>query len=357
MLGVRRGRAPGSRDGDGRLLVSGVVIAPAVRIHRARALGLLLVAALAVTSTACNPGRPPAATVGGIDISSERVDDLVGAFAAADASFRDDIAGQGDGTYDSAWAADALRILVTRAAAAALADERNAIVDSTHRDGAEDELAASLLPDDPEKGAAVVAALPAGTRAWLLELTADGLALQADLATDGAASSEQARSYYESSDEFDRVCLRLLVVAPDEVEAAQARLDAGEDFGDLSAELSLDPQVAEARGGGDCTLLSQLQQQLQPEAFQEISGVPDGGVVGPFQYDEVGNVVLVDVSPREKVPFEEVAEQIAANLPGDARLDVAVREALGRIEIRIDPRFGRWDEEGHRVVAPSGSGR
>lgn len=337
--------------------MSGAVIAPADRTRRTRALGLLLVVAVAVTSSACNPGRPPAATVGGIDISSERVDDLVAAFAAADASFRDDITGQGDDTYDSAWAADALRILITRAATADLADQRSSVVDTTHRDGAEDELAASLLPDDAEKGAAVVAALPEDTRAWLLELTAAGLALQADLATDGFASPEAARSYYESSDEFDRVCLRLLVVAPDDVDAARARIDAGEDFGDLSAELSLDPDVAEARGGGDCPLLSQLEQQLQPEAFQEIAGVPDGGVVGPFQYDDEGNVVLVDVSAREKVPFEEVAEQISASLPGDARLDIAVREALSRTEIRVDPRFGRWDEERHLVVAPSGPGR
>ncbi len=317
----------------------------------------MLAAVVAVTASACNPGRPPAATVGGVDISAERVDDLVAAFAAADPAYREDIEGAGDDTYATVWAADALRILVTRAAAADLAARDDVIIDSTHRNGAEDELASSLLPDDPEKGAAVVAALSEDTRAWLLEMTAAGLALEADLAASGPASPDQVRSYYESSDEFDRICIRLLVVAPDGVDAARARIDAGEDFGDLSAELSVAPEVAAARGGSDCPLLSQLQEGLQPEAFQQIDAVPDGGVVGPFQYDEAGNVVLVEVSPREKVPLEEVAEQLATDLPGDARFEAAVREALGSTDIRIDPRFGHWDAERHLVVAPSGPGR
>ncbi len=77
--------------------------------------------------------------------------------------------------------------------------------------------------------------------------------------------------------------------------------------------------------------------------------------MGPYQYDEEGNVVLVEIRSASVPPYEEVSEQIIASLPvddGSAALDALTAEILAGDDVRVDPRFGRWDAEAGTVVPP-----
>jgi hypothetical protein len=154
------------------------------------------------------------------------------------------------------------------------------------------------------------------------------------------------------------MCLRLSAGAEADLPDVQARLDDGEDFGDVSADVSIDPELAAARGGDQCALRSQYEQQLDPTAYGDIAGAAEGDVVGPYQYDEEGNVVIVEIRSASVPPFEEVSEQIVASLPvddGSVALDVLTAEVLAGDDVRVDPRFGRWDAEAGTVVPPTGA--
>jgi hypothetical protein len=327
-----------------------------------RLVATVALVALAFGATACNAGRPPAATVGSIDISAQRVDDLVAAFEEADPDLAaEQVAGDGEGTYSLPVGANLLSFLMSTAAAASEADDRGLEPASAEeaRTSLETKLGGSA---DSELGPKIVDALPSDTRDWLIDLEAKELALKAELgaeATAGTDQEAQARELYDADPTaFTTICLRLIAVAEADLPDVQARLDAGEDFGDVSADVSIDPELAAARGGDQCALRSQFEQQLDPTAFGDIAGAAEGDVVGPYAYDEEGNVVIVEIRSSSVPPFEEVSEQIIASLPvddGSAALDVVTSEILAGDDVRVDPRFGRWDAEAGTVVPPSGS--
>lgn len=317
--------------------------------------------ALVLAMSACNAGRPPAATVRGIDISAQRVDDLVAAFQEADPNLAaEQVAGDGEGTYRSSVAANLLAFLMTTAAAASESDDRDLEPATAEeaRTSLETKLGGSA---ESELGPKIVDALPSDTRDWLLDLEARGLTLQAELGAEASAGTDQeaqARQLYDADPTaFTTICLRLIAVAEADLPDVQARLDAGEDFGDVSAQVSIDPELAAARGGDQCALVSEYEQQLDPTAFGDIAGAAEGDVVGPYQYDEEGNVVIVEIRSASVPPFEEVSETVIASLPvddGTAALDALTIEILGGDDVRVDPRFGRWDSEAGTVVPPTG---
>lgn len=322
------------------------------------AVGVLLVA---LGAGACNPGRPPAATVDGTDISAERVTDILSAYAeTAPDDAREQIRGEGDASYSTQWASDVLRILVIRTILAEEARDRGLEVSQEDRKAGRDELEQSLASGSPEEnlGKDLVDAIEADTRRWLIGLAGAAVALRRDEA-EGADVSEAARQFYEANpDQFLAVCLRLILIAPDQLDAVAARLDAGEDFGDVSAEVTIDPELAAARGStGECLALPQLQQQIEPALFESIATAAEGDVIGPETFDEMGNLGLIEVEGRQQQAFVDVQEQIAQQVPatGEAEVDALLERRLRRVEVRLDPRFGRWDSAEGVVIPPRGS--
>lgn len=345
---------------------------PRIRSLRS-AVAAAAVAALVLGATACNPGRPPAATVGDTDISGSRVDDILDAYLEADAEmYGESIEGDGADTLQMAPVASLLGNLVIQTLQSNLAAERGVEPTDADRTEAEQQVTTSFVgqteadPAAPEgevsesetASTEIFEAVEPDTREWLVDLRADSLALARVLSEEAPPDEEAARQLYEENPaQFASVCLRLLVVAEDGLDAARARLEAGEDFGDVSAEISTDPVVAEARGvAGECTPLTQLQQQLQGEAFEQIAASEVGGVSGPFAYDDQGNVVLVEVQDVQIAPFEDVRDTLLQQLPagGETALGELLETELAETDVRIDPRYGRWDAERGAVIPPTG---
>lgn len=326
-----------------------------------RLVATVAVVALVLGASACNAGRPPAATVRGIDIPPQRVDDLVAALEEANPELAAQYDGEGEDSYQTALGANLLAYLMSLAAGASEADDRG--LEPTTDEEAETAITSRLSgAADSELGTKLLDALPSDTRDWMVDLSARSLALQQELGAEASAGQDQeaqARQVYDADPTaFTTVCLRLIAVAEPDLPDVQARLDAGEDFGDVSAEVSVDPELAAARGGDQCALLSQYQQQLDPAVVTEITEAAEGDVIGPYQYDQEGNVVIVEIRSSSVPPFDEVAETIIASLPvddGSAALSELTYEILDGDDVRVDPRFGRWDSEVGTVVPPSGS--
>lgn len=307
---------------------------------------------------ACNPGRPPAASVGGRDISTERVDDILEGFSSTDAELREQFAGAGAETYDAAAASQVLSLLVVRSILAEAADERGLQPSNDDRSVARDDLAQTLGGQDPAQGEELIDSIPRDTREWLLDLSAPTVVLQRELAAEAVVDDDALQAYYdENIDQFSTVCPRLIVVEAADVGAAQERLDAGEDFGAVSGEVSVLPDLAAAEGQSQCIAVGQLQESGGEAA--ELAAADEGDVIGPVPYDEAGDQqALIEAYQREVAPFAEVRESIREQLTGSGEAQIAalLQEEVGRVDVRVDPRFGRWDSDQGVVVAPTGPG-
>lgn len=323
--------------------------------RRARAAGLALAAVLALAATACNPGRPPAASVDGIDISSEHLDEMVRALAAASPDARERAQGDGDDTYQLEAARQALQVLVERVALAELAEERGIRPGPDDREEARTQLKAQVTGSGEEgSGAEAVEAMAAETRDWLIELGAAVNALTRELVQD----PEAVRRVYDETPALQLRCYAAAQVAADDATAFAERLAAGEDFAALAAELNTDPALAERSGDIGCATDAQFVQQIPPTIVAAVDELPEeGGVTEPVpaaSYIEgSSDIVYFQVRPPTEA---QIQDQISQNAPSLTAVltEALLDDAFEGVEVRIDPRFGHWDPERLRVVLPAG---
>lgn len=364
-------------------------MALAVSPPRARAALLGLVLGASVVLTACNPGRPPAATVEGVDIPDRHVDALLDAYREADPElYEPQLAGQGEGTTQLAAVTQVLDRFVIEVAVAELAAERGVSIGPEDRQAAEDQLRTSLVQEPQvlegqvdqasqdqarqeteELRAAVLGALPDDTRAWLIEQGAARIALSRELAEESGDQEALARAAYESDiASYTEYCFRVIQALETDLPEIESRLAAGDDFGQVSAELSVPGIVVNEEGDeltdveGDigCVRATQASAILQ----EAIAANPEGGVTDPEpvpgpdgQPTDPPEIFLLEVGAPQAVPFEEVAAEIVSALPdpGALALDTLLNEVLGDLDISVNPRFGRWDPESQSVLPPSGA--
>lgn len=364
-------------------------MALAVNPPRARAALVGLVLGATVVLSACNPGRPPAATVEGTEIPAQYVDDLLDAYRQADPELYDpQLDGQGEGTTQMPAFSQVLDRYVIEAAVAELADERGVIPTEEDRTEAETQLRNSLVQDqqvvsgaeDPAAAAEetealrqeVYDAIPSETQDWLIEVGSKRVALSRELAAEAGDQEELARQAYQNDlESYTQYCIRAIQARETDLAEVQQRLADGEDFGQVSAELSVPgividqagQELAEVRGEIGCIPQAQLA-QTSPLLQQSILDNPDGGVTEPEPVtDQAGvpvepaEVFILEVSPPQVQPFEDVAAQIIESLPnaGDIALDTLLDSALPSMDITVNPRFGTWDAEAGAVVAPIGA--
>ncbi|HEX7133348.1 MAG TPA: hypothetical protein VF228_12280 [Iamia sp.] len=346
------------------------------RPARAVATGAAL-AGLVLSATSCNVGRPTAASIEGREISVERLDELVAAFIEADPETNGpQLEGEGEDTYRMSAVAGILNTLVIQVAQTELAQREGAIPTEEERTEAEDLVRNSFATGaeaepDPATGeiseeaaaaqetsAAVFDALSTDTQEWLVDLRATTLALTRELA-EGADLSEQARQAYESDPSvYDALCLRAIIVGTDALEGVQDRLAAGDDFGAVSAEVTIDPDIAAANGElGGCLTPSELTAAgLAQPIVDLVTPLEVGEVSEPVELEE-GTVALFDVSDRQPTPFEEVQADIEATLPdpGEAALADLVQGSIVDLDIDVDPRFGTWDASTGTITPPDGA--
>ena len=348
---------------------------PSVHPLRARraAVALLALVALVVGTTACGAGEPPAATVEGTDISAEVVDEIVEAYVEADPeTYGPEFTGAGTDTLSMAPVSNVLGSLVIQELQAHYAEQRDIEPTAEERTQAEELARTSFVQDQAapapdgapseaeQTSGAIFDALSTSTQEYLVDLRAQALALSRQLGEESGSGDAAAREFYEQNpQQFTAVCVYLLAVPADQLEAVQGRLDGGEDFAEVSAEVSTEPQVQEAAAGPpQCLALTQLQQQVQPELFEALAGAEAGDVIGPYPYDETGEIqTLFGIEERQVTPFEQVRDAILQQLPsaGDQAVSDLLLEEAPQADVSVDPRFGSWDADQARVIPPEGA--
>lgn len=318
------------------------------------ALALALVALLAGLS-ACEPGRPSAGSVEGRGISARMVDDYVRATAKVYRKQGQDLTGKGEGTYKSGVSSGVLQQLVLLKAAEVLARRRGLeLTKDLRATGKKDIDTVVFGEQQAELGAQVNKEISADTRSTLVELTAWRAALLADLATEDPET--RARQAYDDNPlQFaSEICMDGLIVADQAgLDAAQARLDAGETLAEISTEESVVPEIRAAKGQFACGSSQDLQNDFPEPVLTALFAAGEGEIAGPFQGQE-GRIILLEVSKVTPAPFADVREQIVQNLgpAGTAELTRLLRQELPDLDVQVDPRFGRWSPANGQVLAP-----
>jgi peptidyl-prolyl cis-trans isomerase C len=138
----------------------------------------------------------------------------------------------------------------------------------------------------------------------------------------------------------------ILVATEEEATAVLDRLEAGEEFADLAAELSTDTTSGAQGGDLGCVPAETYVTEFADALTTAEAGVPTGPVQTEFGF----HVILLR---DDEVPTEaEVIEQLSS-----AALDAAISDwfqaAVEAAEVTVDESYGTWDGSVPEVVPPT----
>ncbi len=154
------------------------------------------------------------------------------------------------------------------------------------------------------------------------------------------------REFDESPAQWTEVCAsHILTETADEADAVLGRLDAGEDFATIAAEVSIDGSAAV---GGDlgCAIAG----SYVPEFAEATMEANTGEVFGPVESDFGYHVMLV--ASRTTTPLEELRQTLLDEAAFDA-VDEWLKEAVVGADVFVDDKHGSWVTDPQpRVIPP-----
>lgn len=151
----------------------------------------------------------------------------------------------------------------------------------------------------------------------------------------------------EGRDQFTNVCVsHILVETREEAQQALDRLQAGEEFAAVAAELSTDQGSAQGGGVLPCGSPS----GFVPPFAEATLMAPIGEIYPEIVETEFGfHVVLV--TERTVPTEEELSESLTAQAVG-AEIEEWFLDALGEAEVTVEERFGTWQTTPQPMVVP-----
>ncbi len=298
-----------------------------------------LALAAGLVASACAGSDPTVAEVNGQAILLSDVEDLSGGAASApEGEFTQNLGFLIVIGIISGAAQDQFGIAVDPDAVQAEVDQFISTLDTTDRT-VDDALAEQNLNQ---------ARLRA--QAELFVLSGD---LSERLATDAGAVSESEieqgyRAYLTAN---ANVCTRhILVPTLEEAEAARQRIDQGEEFGDVAAEVGQDG-TAQENGELGCSPPSQY---VGPFADATLDA-PVGELFGPVQTEFGYHLIIVD--SREAPALDEIRDTVVAQVEANRGTTLLNDWALAELqaaEVVVEAEYGTWDPVAIQVVPPEG---
>jgi parvulin-like peptidyl-prolyl isomerase len=161
---------------------------------------------------------------------------------------------------------------------------------------------------------------------------------------------ETVQAAYDEQAEPQIDARHVLVETEEEADEVVDRIEGGEDFADVAADVSLD---GSAEDGGN--LGAAPASQYVPEFAEAISEGEVGELLGPVETDFGFHVIEV-LGVEDPPPFEEVEEQLRAQLEQQAQQDPELialyEEAFTEADVSVAAGLGEWDPEQGRVIDP-----
>ncbi len=303
---------------------------------------LSLVAVVALS--ACGSARPPAAVVDGESISDAQLEDQVSMYTFL-SSLQQQPCGQpqrGE-TSDAACARFTLSNLILDDLVLHYAHTHHLSVSNDSVNGAISQLESSLggaSKLDEKLNANGV------TRAQLLALARRRLLFNRAEEAIGSATvtdSQLRQAYDQQRQQFVEIHAKHILVKSKSLAQRIAAEATTGNFARLAKKYSIDTQSA-ANGGDLGTLPAS---QLDQGFVQGALALSPGQISGPVQSQFGWHVILL-VS-KDVQPFDQVKEQLAGSLRSQA-FSSWLQDRLANAEIRVNPRYGRLDEQTGQVV-------
>ncbi len=163
----------------------------------------------------------------------------------------------------------------------------------------------------------------------------------------------------------------ILVGSAAEAEDVLVRLDAGEPFGELAAELSLDPGSGSSGGELGCAVEGSFVAEFEEAAYGAGADnvvVAESGFghhvievlsAGPATAEHHPDVAAEELESVRELVFEQARSQVQAGIEGQRQMFLGqlTEDVFDRYadQVRVDRRYGEWDPELFRIFTqPAG---
>lgn len=319
-----------------------------------RGLGLCI-AALAVVTTACSTLTPWAAKVNGESIVTSDLDQELEAILSnkryleqvEGANLAGGVTGSGQNTFTTAFVGRILTRQIFFELIEQEVERRKLKITPADEEAASLDVVASFGEE------AIYRAFPEDYRQELVARQARVTALQEELSDTEVDEAAVEKFYADNQALFARTCVsHILVATAEEAAAAKERIDGGEDFAAVAAEVSTDPGSGTNGGELGCVPSG----SFVPEFESVMETLPVGQVSSPTESQFGHHLILV--TERTTQPLEEAAPEIRQQLlsEGQASFEAFVDDALAKADIEVNPRYGRFDPDAAQpgIIPPEG---
>jgi parvulin-like peptidyl-prolyl isomerase len=300
---------------------------------------VVLFSLLALVAAACSGGDATVATVNGAAITLEEVE---GIRVESSATNRDQ------------FNQDLFQLIVEETVRQAAVAQFGIVPDPVAIDAQFDQFMAGIEAQGPideymeNNGITEETIRHVALQQVMLPEIQDRLVAQAD-----PFSEDDLRAAYEGLlPSLSTVCTRhILVETEDEAAAVIDRLDGGEEFADLAAELSID--TGSGAAGGDIGCISDPSANLVSTYAAASLEAEIGEVTGPVPSEFGFHVLIVD--SREVQAFDEIRAELEVSLVGQRGAELFdnwVFESLGAADVEVTERYGTWQTEPTFGVSP-----
>jgi parvulin-like peptidyl-prolyl isomerase len=303
----------------------------------------LIVVVFALLTAACSGSGTAVATVNGTVITLGEVEDL-----------RQD----GSVANREQFNSDLYQLIVEEAVRQAAAEDFGIVADQAAIDARFTEFVAGIEAQGPlqefldSNGITEETIRHVAFQQVMLPEIEERLVAQSDPIDEAAVRA----AYEQQLPTVTTICTRHILVATEaEAEAAVERLENGEEFADLAAELSIDTGSGAAGGEIGCLTEAEMIQSFVPSYTEAAQQAPVGEVYEPFESDFGFHILIVD--SREAPTFDEMSDDLEAGLVSQQvglLFDEWVFENLGEADITVTERYGTWrTEPTFGVVSPA----
>lgn len=306
------------------------------------------VASLALAASACSTVSPDAATVNGDSINRSTFDDQLETYAANDAFLaRVSQAGQGavEGNGEGTVSADFARQVLQREIVLLVVQQENAARGAT----VTPEIEAAAREDViAQFGLEAFEAFPRSFQDTLVDQNAQVFLLRAHVAGNALDDAALLAAFDEDPSQFAEVCAaHILVETKAEAEAVAARLDNGEDFATVAAEVSTDTGSAANGGNLGCVARG----VTVPEFEDALFATPEGEISDPVE-TEFG-FHIIEVLQHNAPTFDAAKPLVLQKVLADSNegFNDVLNDKLAEADVSIDARYGRWNPSLSIVVA------